>query len=148
MRKCYYIVVYACNNITEKIICQNVWPANSALFICVSTHCVETVKQLDYNRFSELTRWCRCYASDLGARGPGFNSRLRQGFLWVLLFFLLFCCFCCFCCCCYCWCSVLLFVQIHIYLSQNCAIPLHLFRIHISMFVTNYKGIQIQTQHI
>ena len=30
-----------------------------ALFIYVSTHCVEIVKQLDYNRYSQLTRWCR-----------------------------------------------------------------------------------------
>ena len=26
---------------------ENVWPTNSALFIYVSTHCVETVKWLD-----------------------------------------------------------------------------------------------------
>jgi len=28
---------------------ENVWPANSALFIYVSTLCVETVKKLDKN---------------------------------------------------------------------------------------------------
>ena len=61
------------------------WPAKLALFVYVSTHCVETVKQLYYNRYSQLTRWCSDNASALGARGPGFNSRPRQGFL---------CCFC------------------------------------------------------
>jgi len=74
---------------------ENVWPANLALFIYVSTHCIETVKWLDFNRYSQLTRWCRGNASALCARGPGFNPRLRQGyFVWFFLFivvvFLLF----------------------------------------------------------
>ena len=39
------IVIPACKNITEKSnFVENVWPANSALFIYVLTHCVETVK--------------------------------------------------------------------------------------------------------
>ena len=67
---------------------QNVWPANSALFINVSTHCVETVKYLDYKRYSQLTRWCRGNTSSMNARAPGFNSRFLQGFLC--------CCFLCF----------------------------------------------------
>ena len=75
---------------------ENVWPANLALFVYVSTHCVETVKWLDYNRYSPLTRWCSGNASALGARGPGFNPRLRQGFLclsfcFVVVVFSLFC---------------------------------------------------------
>ena len=57
------------------------WAANLALFIYVSTHCVETVKYLVNNRYSQLTGWCNGNASALGARASGFNSRLRQGFL-------------------------------------------------------------------
>ena len=39
------IVIHACKNMTEKnVFVENVWPANLALFIYVSTHCVETVK--------------------------------------------------------------------------------------------------------
>jgi len=74
---------------------ENVWPANLALFVYVSTHCVETVKWLDYNWFTQLTRWCSGNAYALGARGPGFNPRLRQGFLClifcIVVVFLLFC---------------------------------------------------------
>ena len=75
----------------NNVFVEMVWPANLALFGYVSTHCVETVKWLDYNRYSQLTRWCSGNASALGARGPGFNARLRQGFL---------CCCFLYCCCC------------------------------------------------
>jgi len=64
-----------------------VWPAHLALFIYISTHCIETVKYLDNNRYSQLTWWCRGNTSALGARGPGFNSRLRQGFLCLIFCF-------------------------------------------------------------
>ena len=98
-------------NITENVFVENVWPANLALFVYVSTHCVETVKWLDYyNRYSQLTRWCSGNASALGARGPGLNLRLRQGFF---MFDFLFCC-----CCGFTFCP-----NTH-YLSQKCAIPL------------------------
>jgi len=66
---------------------ENVWPANLDLFIYVSTDCVEIVKWLDYNRYSQLTRWCSGNASALGARGPGFNPQLRQGFLCLIFCF-------------------------------------------------------------
>ena len=76
------IVIYAYKNITEKnVFDENVWPASSALFIYISIHCVETLKWFDYNRYSQLTRWCSGNALDLIARGPGFNPRLRGGFL-------------------------------------------------------------------
>jgi len=39
------IVIHACKNITEKNeFVENGWSANSALFIYVSIHCVETLK--------------------------------------------------------------------------------------------------------
>ena len=38
------IVIHACKNMTKNEFVENAWPANSALFIYVSTHCVETVK--------------------------------------------------------------------------------------------------------
>jgi len=71
----------------KNVFVENVWPANLALFVYVSTHCVETVKWLDYDRYSQLTRWCSGNASALGARGPGFNPPLRQGFLCLLFCF-------------------------------------------------------------
>ena len=55
----------------------------------VSTYCVGTVKKLDYNRYSQLTRWGSGNASVLGAKGHGFNFRLRQGFLCLMFFVLL-----------------------------------------------------------
>ena len=33
-------------------------PAGSALFVYVSTRCVETVKKLDFDRYSQLTHSC------------------------------------------------------------------------------------------
>ena len=44
------IVFHASKNIKEKQI-KNVWPANSALFIYISTHCIETVKKLHNKRY-------------------------------------------------------------------------------------------------
>jgi len=73
----------------KSIFVENAWPAKLALFIYVSTHCVETVKWLDYNRYSQLTRWCIGNASALGARGPAFNPRLRQGFLCFIFCFVI-----------------------------------------------------------
>jgi len=98
------------NQIIQKnVFVENVWPANSALFIYVSTHCVEKVKWLDYNRYSQLTRWCSGNASALGARSPGFNPRLRQGFF--MFDFLYWCC------------CVFIFLSKTHYLSQKFVIP-------------------------
>ena len=44
---------------------ENVWPANSALFIYGQTLCVKTVKQLYNNRYFQLTRRTRGNAPDL-----------------------------------------------------------------------------------
>jgi len=51
-----------------------------------------TEKWLDYNQYSQLTRWCSGNASALGARRLGFNPQLRQGF-YVWFFVLLLLCF-------------------------------------------------------
>ena len=40
--------------VQKNVFDENVWPANLALFIYVSIHCVETVKWLDYNRYSQF----------------------------------------------------------------------------------------------
>jgi len=76
MRNCQ--IFMHVKKITEKnVFAENVWPANLA-------HCVETVKWLVYNWYSQLTRWCSGNASALGASGPEFNPRLRQGFLCLI----------------------------------------------------------------
>jgi len=103
------IVVHAGKILQKRCICLKCLACKFG-FVYVSTHCVETVKWLDYIRYSPLTRWCSGNASALGARGPGFNPRLWQGFLcltfcFVVVVFLLFC------------------PKTH-YLSQNIAIPL------------------------
>jgi len=90
------IVINACKKYYRKnVFVENVWLANLALFIYVSTYCVERVKWLEYNRYSQLTRWSSDNASALCARGPGFNPRLRQRFLCLnfcfVVVFLLFC---------------------------------------------------------
>ena len=93
----------------KNVFVENVWPANLALFVYVSTHCVETVKWLAYNPYCQLTRWCSGNASDLGAKGPGFSPRIRQGFLCFIFFALLLLCF--------------TFLSKTHYLSQKFAIP-------------------------
>jgi len=84
------------NYYRKNVFVENVWPANLALFVYVSTHCVETVKWLDYNRYSQLTRWCSGNASALSARGSGFDPRLRQGFLCLIFCIIYYCCCCVF----------------------------------------------------
>ena len=88
----------------KNVFVENVWPANSALFIYVLTHCVKTLKWLDYNRYSQLARWCIGNASVLGARSPGFKPMLRQGFLCLNLCFVV----------------VLLFVQNTLFVTKVC----------------------------
>ena len=60
--------------------------------LCLLTFLPIASKQLNrlttmYNRYSPLTRWCRGNAFALGETGPGFNSRLRQGFLCLIFCF-------------------------------------------------------------
>jgi len=74
------IVIHTCKNMTEKMYILKMY--GPQIWLCLFTfrpNCVETVKCLDYNRYSQLTRWCTGNASALGPRGPGFNPRLRQG---------------------------------------------------------------------
>ena len=93
IRNCQIQLFMHVNILQKHVFVEDVWPANLALFVYVSTHCVETVKWFDYNRYFQLTWWCSGNASALGARGSGFNPRLRQGFLCLIF---LFCCCCVF----------------------------------------------------
>ena len=69
---------------TDKIILKKIW-------LCLFTFRPITLKQLNSNnRYSQLTQRSRVNASDWGARGPGFDCQLWQGFLCYFLF----------CCCC------------------------------------------------
>ena len=81
---------------------ENVWPANSALFIYVSIDCVETVRG---NAFA------------LSARGPGFKSRLQQEFKCPIFLF---------CCCC-----ILLFVQNTLFVTKFCNSFCHVYLFNI-----------------
>ena len=89
------------------IFVENVCDANLALFIYVLTHCVETVKWLDYNRNSQLTRWLQW----LRIRFWCENSRVQFPAM-VFIFDFLFC---------YCW-VFLLFCPKTEYLSKHFAI--------------------------
>jgi len=62
------IVLHECKKHRKNEFVENVWPVNSA-----------------FN--SQLTRWCRGNASALGASGPGFNSRMRIWFLYLIVYF-------------------------------------------------------------
>jgi len=85
------IVIHACKNNTEKnVFVEKFWPANLALFIYVSTHCVEKVKWLDYTRYSQLTRWCSGNASSLGARSLTYSlsSYILESFSFSVVVFM------------------------------------------------------------
>jgi len=110
MRNCQIKLFMHVKILQKNVFVENVWPANLALFVYVLTHCIETFKWLDYNRYSLLTRWCSGNAPALGVRGPGFNPRLLQGFLCLIFLF---------CCCC-----VYIFCPKTHYLSHNFAILL------------------------
>ena len=66
------IAIHACKILQKKRICLKRGPAKSAMSIYASTHSVETVKWLDYNRYSQLTQWCSGNASASGS-GKGFD---------------------------------------------------------------------------
>ena len=104
--------------------------------IYISTYCVETVKQLDYNRYSHLTRRFSGKAAALGARGPGFNFWLWQVsgsiFGCGFMFDFLFCCWC-----------VFTFCQKHIICHKILQFLLKCQ--FIAKLVTDYKGIKIRT---
>jgi len=119
---------------------KKVRPANLALFVYVSTHCVELVKQIDFNRYVQLTRWPTSNTPDCGARGPRFNSRLLQiQEMYIYVCFL----FRCFCCC------VVVFRQITLFIYylaiSFCIVNLFSILIIQQQFVTDYKRIDIQT---
>ena len=103
--------MHACKNNRKKYLLKRSGPQIS---LCLFTFRpfpfpVETVKWLDYNLYSQLTRRCSGNASALSARGPGFNPRLRQGFLCLIFCFVVV--------------VFLLFLSKTHYLSQKFAIP-------------------------
>jgi len=53
-----------------------VWPEKNDIVCLFFDHYVETVKYLDFNPYVQLSKWSRGNASDWGARGPEFDSRL------------------------------------------------------------------------
>jgi len=58
------------------------------IWLCLFTFRPIVSKQLHgLTRYSQLIRKCSDNASALGARGPGFNPRLRQGFLCLIFCF-------------------------------------------------------------
>jgi len=66
------------------------------IWLCLFTFRPIASKQLSGLTTTQLTRWYSGNASALGARGPGLNPRLRQGFLclifcFVVVVFLPFC---------------------------------------------------------
>jgi len=91
---CIDIVVHACKNITEKCICWKCL-ARKFGFVCLRFASKQLITWLDYNRYSQLTRWCSGNASALGARAPGFNPAPAR----VFMFDVLFCCCCVFILC-------------------------------------------------
>ena len=104
------IVIHMCTNITGKMnLLKKCSPQNR---LCLFTFRPIASKQLNGLTtidIFQLTRCCSGNASALGARSPGFNPRLRQGFLCLIFLF---------CCCC-----VLPFYSNTHYLSERFAIP-------------------------
>ena len=134
------IVIHACKNITEKMNQLKMCGPQVCLFIYVSTHCVKTVKQLDYNPYSQLTHCGSGNAFALGARGSGFDSRLQQGslclifcFVVVQLFYFLF--------------KNTLFVTT--FCNSLCNVNLFsILNLFQDLFVNDYKGIKIQIENL
>jgi len=91
----------------KNVFVENVWPANLALFVYVSIHCVETVKWLDYNRYSHLTRWCSGYCIRFSCKRSRVQSPAPAR-VFMFDFFI--------CCCC----VVVFFVQNHIIYQNIC----------------------------
>ena len=73
--------------ISQKNDCLKYVASNLALFVYVYVHCAKTDTQLYFNRYFQLSRWPSGNALDCGARGPGFDSRLWQAFLCLIVLF-------------------------------------------------------------
>ena len=133
---------YQCDRVglSWYVFVENVWPANLALFIYVSTHCVETVKWIDYNWHSQLTRWCSGNASAFGCKRFRVQFPAPSRVLSLML------------------CSVVVVLLLFFspkthYLSQKFAI--HLTMLIYLVYLTYckicdrlYNGIKIQTEHL
>ena len=73
--------------------------------------------KLDYNPNFQLTWWCSGNASALGARGPRFNPRIRQGFLCFMFCFVVV--------------VLLLFLSLFVTKVSNSFYNVKLFSIHV-----------------
>jgi len=87
------IVIHACKNITEKNNLLKMCGPQSRL--CLFTFRPILSKQLNSLTTINILSWLDGNAFALGARVPGFNSWLRQGFLCLIV--LLCCCVFAFC---------------------------------------------------
>jgi len=112
------IVTYASNNMTEKMNLLKMSGLQTRL--CLFTFRPIASKQLNSLLKIDTLSWL---GGALGARGSGFNSRLRQGFLCLIFCFVVV--------------SFLLFVRKHIIYHRSLQ--------HFARFVTDHKGIKLQT---
>jgi len=79
MRKCQiklslHVKIIQKERLCWKSVARKIW-----LYLCFDP-LRQTVKQLDFNRYVQLSRWHRGNASDCGAWYPWFNSRLWKWF--------------------------------------------------------------------
>ena len=137
MRNCQILLFMHVKYCRKIDFVEHVWSKNSAMFTYVSTHCVETVKQLDYNWYSQLTRWysgtvvthliwVQEFPDSIPGTGKGF-------YVHVL----------CFCCCDFTFCLNTLFVTR--FCNSFCNVNfVSIFNIF-ARFVTDYTGEKIQT---
>ena len=91
----FWVVIHAFKNITEKMyLLKNVWPENSALFIYISTHCVETVKKPDYTWYSRwlggAVVWFRCVCEKSRVQFPAPARFFMIDFVCFVVAFFLF----------------------------------------------------------
>jgi len=89
---CLYLLGHKCFY-RKKYICWKCL-ARKVGFVYLRFDPLRRNSNMAHNRYSQLTRRCSSNASALGARGLGFNPRLRQGFLFFVLLLLCFYFYC------------------------------------------------------
>jgi len=82
-------LIHACKNITENVFVENVWPANSALFIYVLTHSSTTLDIFSWPGGAVVTHplWVQEVPGSIPVSRKSFYVRL---FCCVIVVFLLF----------------------------------------------------------